>query len=134
MYGDQSKSPINNTTPPVREDVSGVLTTKGSYQTGRKLQAELVDVQLPKRTRSPTIPSPNGNFAQNPASVSDNLKRYQRNLNLQRLLFINFPFTQSAISKYEECQYQVIGSVLLPSYILPPPFLLPREKDKPVHF
>lgn len=98
MYGDQSKSPINNTTSPVREDVYGVSTTKGSYQSGRKLQAELVDVQLPKRTRSPTIPSPNGNFVLNPASV-DNLKRYQRNLNVQHLLFINFPFTQSANMK-----------------------------------
>lgn len=76
IYGDQSKCSSNNTTPLVQEDMSGVLTTKGSYQSGRKLQAELVDVQLPKRTRSPTTPSPNGTYAQNPASVFDNLKRY----------------------------------------------------------
>lgn len=75
MSADQSKSPYNNTTPLVREDVSGVLTTKGSYQSGNKLQAEHADVPLLKRTRSPTIPSTNGNFPQNPAGVLDNHKR-----------------------------------------------------------
>ncbi|XP_042064553.1 SAC3 family protein B-like isoform X1 [Salvia splendens] len=75
MSADQSKSPMNTTTPLVREDVPGVLTTKGSYQPGRKLQPDHGDVQLPKRTRSPTIPSPNGNFAQNPASGFDIHKR-----------------------------------------------------------
>ncbi|XP_047979810.1 SAC3 family protein B isoform X2 [Salvia hispanica] len=75
MSADQSKPPMNTTTPLVREDVPGVLTTKGSYQPGRKLQPDHGDVQLPKRTRSPTIPSPNGNFAQNPASGFDIHKR-----------------------------------------------------------
>lgn len=86
MSADQSKPPMNTTTPLVREDVPGVLTTKGSYQPGRKLQPDHGDVQLPKRTRSPTIPSPNGNFAQNPASGFDIHKRYERNLNIQHLL------------------------------------------------
>ncbi|KAL1543164.1 SAC3 family protein B-like isoform X2 [Salvia divinorum] len=75
MSADQSKSPMNTTTSLVREDVPGILTTKGSYQPGRKLQPEHGDVQLPKRTRSPTIPSPNGNFAQDPASGIDIHKR-----------------------------------------------------------
>ncbi|XP_057771901.1 SAC3 family protein B isoform X2 [Salvia miltiorrhiza] len=75
MSADQSKSPINATPPLVREDVSGVFTATASYQPGRKLQPEHGNVQLPKRTRSPTIPSPNGNFAQNPASVLDIHKR-----------------------------------------------------------
>ncbi|KAH6769835.1 hypothetical protein C2S52_014638 [Perilla frutescens var. hirtella] len=72
---DQSKSPINNSTPLAREDVSGLLTAKGSYQPGRKLQAEHADVPLLKRTRSPTIPSTDGNFPLNPSSVLDNQKR-----------------------------------------------------------
>ncbi|XP_042037329.1 SAC3 family protein B-like isoform X1 [Salvia splendens] len=75
MSADQSKNPMNTTTPLVREDVPGVLASKGSYQPGRKLQPDHRDVQLPKRTRSPTIPSPNGNFAQNPSSSFDIHKR-----------------------------------------------------------
>lgn len=93
MYADQSKSPIN-TSPLVQEDVSGVLTTKGSYHSGRKLQAEHADVPLPKRTRSPTSPPTNGNFPQNPASGLDNHKRYQRNSNLQHFLFAQLLLNQ----------------------------------------
>lgn len=90
MYADQSKSPINSTSPLVQEDVSGVLTTKGSYHSGRKLQAEHADVPLPKRTRSPTSQPTNGNFPHNPASVLDNHKRYQGNSNLQHFCSLNF--------------------------------------------
>lgn len=94
MLADQSTSSINNATPLVEEDMSSALATRGTYQSGRKFQTEHADAPLPKRTRSPTIPSTNGGFPQNPAIVSDSHKRYKTNLNLKDLF--NFPFSQSA--------------------------------------
>ncbi|KAL8047802.1 hypothetical protein ABFX02_07G023600 [Erythranthe guttata] len=73
-WANQSTSSINNTTQLVQEDMPSV-STSGAYQSGRTFQTTHVDGSLPKRTRSPTIPSPSGGFTQNPAIASDGYKR-----------------------------------------------------------
>ncbi|KAI3469482.1 hypothetical protein Pfo_026145 [Paulownia fortunei] len=75
MWSSQSETSINNTSPLVQEDMSSVLTARGSYQSGRTLQTKHTDVPLPKRTRSPTIPSTSGDISENPAIASDGHKR-----------------------------------------------------------
>ncbi|KAL0348724.1 UNVERIFIED_CONTAM: SAC3 family protein B [Sesamum angustifolium] len=75
MWVNQSKSSSNNTTRPVEQDIPSVLTTGGPYQSGRTPQTKHADSPLPKRTRSPTLPSSSEGFKQNSVSDSDGLRR-----------------------------------------------------------
>lgn len=79
MFANQSEPSINYTSPLVHDDMPSALTTRGTYQSGRKLEMEHADVQLPKRARSPTIIPPiNRGSPQHPAIVSDGPKRYTK--------------------------------------------------------
>ncbi|KAK4425795.1 SAC3 family protein B [Sesamum alatum] len=75
MWVNQSKSSSSNTTRPVEEDMPSVLTTRGPYQSGRTPQTKHADSPLPKRTRSPTLPSSSEGFEQNSVSESDGHRR-----------------------------------------------------------
>ncbi|KAL0457352.1 UNVERIFIED_CONTAM: SAC3 family protein B [Sesamum latifolium] len=75
MWVDQSKSSSNNTTHPAEDDMPSVLTTGGPHQSGRTPQTKHADSPLPKRTRSPTLPSSSEGFKQNSVSDSDGLRR-----------------------------------------------------------
>ncbi|XP_011090907.1 SAC3 family protein B isoform X2 [Sesamum indicum] len=75
MWVNQSKSSSNNTTRPVEEDMPSVLTKGGAYQSGRTPHTKNADSPLPKRTRSPTLPSSSEGFKQNSVSDSDGLRR-----------------------------------------------------------
>ncbi|KAL6581833.1 hypothetical protein OROMI_005847 [Orobanche minor] len=71
----QSKHYIDSASPPVQEDMSPALSMTGAYQSGRTHQNTNADVPLPKRTRSPTIPSTSGGVPQDPAIAFDGHKR-----------------------------------------------------------
>ncbi|CAA0839901.1 SAC3/GANP/Nin1/mts3/eIF-3 p25 family [Striga hermonthica] len=102
----QPNQSISIASPLVRAGMSPALTKAGAYNSGSTLQIKHADVSLPKRTRSPTIPSTSGGVLQDSPIASDSHNRSEiavdRTMHFPAVKRTKIPLSASSDQVFEE--------------------------------
>ncbi|GER37454.1 SAC3/GANP/Nin1/mts3/eIF-3 p25 family [Striga asiatica] len=102
----QPNQSIGSASPLVRASMSPALTKAGAYNSESALQIKHADVSLPKRTRSPTIPSTSGGVLKDSPIASDSHRRSEvavdRTMHFPAVKRTKIPLSASSDQVFEE--------------------------------